>query len=186
MARFASRRIRFPRARTREDTPVTRIAKAWPTPEPSRAAALRDLTMIATYPPIVAREENVTDRSDFPKSGNRFSNRTLRKKISRRTRRNPPHAGRDRNPVARRVERKSRAGGHRLRPRNRHPAGTGQRRSNRPAGRPRQYRRGRHDRECEDPRRQGRPGGEKESAAGHGDEKGARGPAPPEARTLAG
>jgi hypothetical protein len=53
-----------PRADAREDAPVTRIANGWPTPEPSRAAALRDLTRIATYPPIVAREEFVTDRSD--------------------------------------------------------------------------------------------------------------------------
>jgi hypothetical protein len=52
------------RVDAREDAPVTRIANGWPTPEPSRAAALRDLTRIATYPPIVAREEIVTDRSD--------------------------------------------------------------------------------------------------------------------------
>jgi hypothetical protein len=52
------------RVDVREDAPVMRIANSWPTPEPSRAAALRDLTRIATYPPIVAREEIVTDRSD--------------------------------------------------------------------------------------------------------------------------
>jgi len=51
-------------ARIIEDAPVTRIANGWPTPEPSRAAALRDLIRMATYPPIVAREEIVTDRSD--------------------------------------------------------------------------------------------------------------------------
>ena len=65
-------------ARPIEDAPVTRIANGWPTPEPSRAAALRDLVRIATHPPIVAREEFVTDRSGVgmvPKSGNRFSDK---------------------------------------------------------------------------------------------------------------
>ena len=79
-------------ARSIEDTPVTRIANGWPTPEPSRAAALRDLIRIATYPPIVAREEFVTDRSAtrmVPKSGNRFSDKIMRKALCRPTRRHP-------------------------------------------------------------------------------------------------
>jgi hypothetical protein len=34
-----------------EDNPITRIAAAWPLPEPSRAAALREIAKIATYAP---------------------------------------------------------------------------------------------------------------------------------------
>lgn len=49
-----------------EDSPITRIANTWPTPEPGRTAALRELARIAAYvPPIVARGEpkSVTDHS---------------------------------------------------------------------------------------------------------------------------
>jgi hypothetical protein len=49
-----------------EDNPITRIANTWPTPEPGRTAALRELAKIAIYvPPIVAatEPESETDHS---------------------------------------------------------------------------------------------------------------------------
>ncbi len=50
-----------------EDNPITRIANGWPAPEPSRAAALRELARIAVHaPPVVAASEpeSTPDRRD--------------------------------------------------------------------------------------------------------------------------
>jgi len=48
-----------------EDSPITRIASAWPSPEPGRAAALRELAKIATYAPIISDvPASAADRSD--------------------------------------------------------------------------------------------------------------------------
>jgi hypothetical protein len=40
-----------------EENPIMRIANSWPLPEPSRAAALRDLTKLPSGMPIVAATE---------------------------------------------------------------------------------------------------------------------------------
>jgi hypothetical protein len=40
-----------------EENPITRISNSWPLPEPSRAAALRDLTKLPSGMPIVAATE---------------------------------------------------------------------------------------------------------------------------------
>jgi hypothetical protein len=48
-----------------EDSPITRIASAWPSPESGRAAALRELAKIATYAPIISGvPTSAADRSD--------------------------------------------------------------------------------------------------------------------------
>ena len=153
-------------ARIIEDAPVTRIANGWPTPEPSRAAALRDLIRIATYPPIVAREEIVTDRSgvDVPQDATQSTMPETQSHAALKE--TPAQDVTGSTGIATKQE----------------PASA---QSDRSTGHPRQYRRGRHGRECESPRREKRPDGEKESAAGDGDEKGAGGPAPPQARAAA-
>ncbi len=49
-----------------DDSPITRISAAWPLPEPGRAAALRELAVIAKVsPPDSAEPANTTDRGEI-------------------------------------------------------------------------------------------------------------------------
>ena len=70
---YASMRITQDQIATRndsrvaiEDSPIARISAAWPTPEPGRAAALRELTKIAKSSPVISDEiPDAPDRGDI-------------------------------------------------------------------------------------------------------------------------